>query len=92
MACASFLSHRYSFGVAEALPYVYSVAIGVGRMADGEHWASDTMLGGVLGYAIGSAIARRQLARNAATASTSTSSPSRTRSREWPVFSWTFQF
>jgi membrane-associated phospholipid phosphatase len=91
MACASYLGHRFSFGVAEALPYMYSAAIGVGRMADGEHWASDTMIGGIIGYAIGSAIAARQLARNSETPAQTTTS-SKSRGRGWPVVSWTFQF
>lgn len=94
MACASFLGHRYSFGVAEALPYAFSAAIGVGRMADGEHWASDTLIGGILGYTIGRAIASRQLARiRGSTPSVSTTaSPSRDAGGTWPVLSWTVQF
>jgi membrane-associated phospholipid phosphatase len=93
MACASFLSHRYSFGAAEALPYMYSLAIGVGRMADGEHWASDTMVGAVVGYCIGRAIAARQLARNSNTSSSNPTGPaSRARGGDWPVISWTLQF
>jgi membrane-associated phospholipid phosphatase len=91
MACASYLGHRFSFGVAEALPYMYSAAIGVGRMADGEHWASDTMIGGIIGYAIGSAIAARQVSRNSET-STPTTTSSKSRGRDWPLLSWTFQF
>jgi membrane-associated phospholipid phosphatase len=92
MACASYLGHRFSFGVAEALPYMYSAAIGVGRMADGEHWASDTVIGGIIGYAIGSAIAARQLARNAESQLSTTTSSSKSRGRDWPVVSWSFQF
>lgn len=63
MACASFLGHRYSLGLAEPIPYAYASVIGFGRMADGEHWASDTMLGAIVGFAIGRAIAARQLER-----------------------------
>ena len=63
MACASFIGHRYSLGALEAIPYTYSAVIGAGRMADGEHWASDTMLGAIVGYAIGREIALRQLDR-----------------------------
>jgi PAP2 superfamily protein len=93
MACASFLGHRYSFGAFEALPYVYSAAIGVGRMADGEHWASDTVIGGIVGYAIGAAIADRQRDRIEAAASKSTATTStRSRGRAWPLVSWSFQF
>ena len=45
-----------AFGVA--------AAIGLGRMADGWHWASDTMTGTLLGIAVGTAVANRQLSRN----------------------------
>jgi membrane-associated phospholipid phosphatase len=90
MACASFLSHRFSFGFAEALPYAYSAALGLGRMADGEHWTSDTVIGGVIGYAIGQAIAKRQLARNEP--STPAPAPSGSRARGWPLVSWSVDF
>lgn len=63
MACASFLTHRYSLGLAEPLPYIFSLGIGVGRLADGHHWASDMVVGTVVGFAVGKAIAERQLAR-----------------------------
>jgi len=65
MACASFISHRYSLGALEALPYMYSSAIGLGRMADGRHWLSDTMTGALVGFAIGRTVANRQLQRAA---------------------------
>jgi hypothetical protein len=35
----------------------------VGRIADGGHWTSDTVLGGILGYAVGREVARRSLER-----------------------------
>jgi membrane-associated phospholipid phosphatase len=63
MACASFLSHRLAFGVAEALPYAYSAAIGIGRMADGHHWASDNVAGALIGFAIGRMLAEKSLRR-----------------------------
>jgi membrane-associated phospholipid phosphatase len=63
MACASFLGHRYSLGALEPLPYAYATAIGVGRLADGAHWLSDTMIGAAVGFALGKAIAHRQLGR-----------------------------
>jgi hypothetical protein len=68
MACASFVAHRYSLGPVEAIPYAYATIIGMGRMADGEHWMSDTMLGAIVGYSIGRAVANRQLARESAAA------------------------
>jgi hypothetical protein len=60
MACASFLGHRYSLGVVEPITYAYVSAIGLGRMADGWHWFSDTMAGAGMGFAIGKLIAERQ--------------------------------
>ncbi len=63
MACASFLAHRFSLGYGTPVPYAASAAIGLGRMADGRHWFSDTMAGAVLGFAIGEAIAVRQRER-----------------------------
>ena len=65
MSCASFFSHRFSLGVAEPVIYAYPIMIGLGRMADGWHWTSDTMAGPAMGVAIGKAIADRQLGRNA---------------------------
>jgi membrane-associated phospholipid phosphatase len=87
MACASFLGHRYSLGIAEPLPYAYSTVIGLGRMADGEHWASDTMLGAIVGFAIGREIAARQLDRraSAATNRSTSSSASTTRRLGTPI-------
>jgi membrane-associated phospholipid phosphatase len=63
MACASFAGHRYSAGLAEPLLYASASAIGLGRMADGAHWASDSMLGATLGFAIGKFVADRQSRR-----------------------------
>jgi hypothetical protein len=66
--CATFLSHRFHMGVAE--PALYAVALGVmlGRTLDHGHWMSDNVIGGVMGYAAGSEIARRSLRRRAAPA------------------------
>jgi membrane-associated phospholipid phosphatase len=92
MACASFLSHRYSFGIGEVVPYAYATAIGVGRMADAEHWASDTVLGAVVGYAIGRAIAARQLTRMSTVLATGGTASPRRLSPRVPLLSWTYQF
>jgi hypothetical protein len=64
MACASFFGHRYSLGAVEPLSYVYVTAIGLGRVADGWHWPSDTMAGAIMGFAIGKYIAHRQQVRS----------------------------
>ena len=91
MACASFLGHRYALGLVEPLPYAFSVAIGLGRLADGHHWASDMVVGGVVGFAVGKAIAERQLRRKddavAAGAARVTRSPV-----QIPVAQWSFVF
>ncbi|MES2176286.1 MAG: phosphatase PAP2 family protein [Gemmatimonadota bacterium] len=91
MACASFLTHRYSLGLAEPIPYVYSVAIGLGRLADGHHWASDMFIGGVIGFAVGKAIAERQLHREAPPAEAGAPRPQRA---NWqiPVVQWSIVF
>jgi membrane-associated phospholipid phosphatase len=89
MACASFLGHRYHLGPAEPLPYIYSAAIGLGRIADGRHWLSDTMTGALVGFAIGRTIAGRQLARAGRQASAA--SPARDAAFT-PVVRWSFTF
>lgn len=86
-SCASFLAHRYRIGPASLLMYGYTAGIGLGRMADGWHWASDTMAGGALGYVIGKFIADRQLSRNSVTSNTPPANDSRAVS-----FAWRFTF
>jgi len=78
MSCASFLAHRFDLGPFAAIPYAYSAAIGIGRMADGRHWFSDTMTGALVGFAIGKGIADRQLGRAARLAQSSRPSPAMT--------------
>jgi membrane-associated phospholipid phosphatase len=63
MACASYFSHRFTLGPLEPAMYTYVTLIGLGRMADAWHWASDTMAGASMGFAIGKFIAQRQEAR-----------------------------
>ncbi len=91
MACASFLAHRYAFGLAEPLPYAFSVAIGIGRLADGHHWVSDMIVGGVVGFAIGKAIAERQLHRTEVPAGDVAVQAHRAL-RDVPVLQWSFAF
>lgn len=88
MSCASFLGHRFSLGAAEPLPYMYSAAIGLGRMADGRHWFSDTMAGALMGFAIGRTVANRQLAR----ASKVTTGSATREKIPVPVVQWSFAF
>jgi membrane-associated phospholipid phosphatase len=91
MACASLISNRFALGKLEALPFAFSAAIGLGRLADGHHWASDMVVGGVVGYAVGKAIADRQLARVERPAATGAALSSQAR---WsvPVFQWSVAF
>ena len=58
-ACASFVSHRFSIGAAEPIMYGVVGAIGLGRIADGQHWPSDVVAGAAMGFAIGKAVAER---------------------------------
>jgi membrane-associated phospholipid phosphatase len=88
MACASFLGHRFSLGVFEPLPYMYSAAIGIGRMADGRHWFSDTVTGALAGWALGREIAGRQLRRSAARTTVAASAADTMH----PLVSWTIVF
>jgi len=82
-ACASFMAHRYHVGPAALLMYGYTSGIGLGRMADGWHWASDTMAGGALGFVIGKFIADRQLSRNSADANAVATSAAPALSFSW---------
>jgi hypothetical protein len=50
-ACVSFWSTRFHLGVAEPALYAVATGISLARMADRRHWASDTFLGAVVGYA-----------------------------------------
>jgi membrane-associated phospholipid phosphatase len=52
-ACVSFLTSRFHMGLVEPALYAVAAGVGVGRMADRRHWASDTMLGFIFGYAVG---------------------------------------
>lgn len=69
MGCATFANERYRMGVAEPIIFAAAAGVGVGRMADEAHWFSDTVIGGILGYAVGREVARRSLNRQAARAS-----------------------
>lgn len=65
MACAAFLGHRFELGLVEPALYGLALAVGVGRLADRAHWASDQFAGLALGYAAGRTVAIRQLRRKA---------------------------
>lgn len=82
MACASFWSNRYDLGYAEPALYALAAIVGLGRIADGGHWTSDSVLGGIIGYATGREIARRSRVR-AERASTPNGAASLARSRSF---------
>jgi membrane-associated phospholipid phosphatase len=63
LGCASFLSHRFDLHAGTPLLYGFTMAIGAGRIFDGRHWLSDTVVGALFGYATGRAIAARMLSR-----------------------------
>lgn len=66
MGCATFWNERFRLGALEPVLYGIAGSVGVGRMADEGHWFSDTVIGGILGYAVGREIAHRSLKRQAA--------------------------
>ena len=68
MGCASFLAHRFDLHLAEPVIYGYVSAIGAGRVVDGRHWLSDTVVGALFGYVVGRTISGRMLARERAAA------------------------
>lgn len=65
-ACTSFWARRFDLGVGEPLLHALAAVVGLGRMADGAHWASDAFLGLSMGWAVGSEVARRSAGRRAA--------------------------
>lgn len=65
MACASYLNHRFDLGFAEPLIWAAGGAVLIGRIVEGNHWASDTVVGGTFGFLIGKLVAERMLERQA---------------------------
>ena len=63
MACSTFWAARFDLGAGEPALYLFSGAVGLSRMADRRHWASDTFLGAAFGYAVGRSVAARSLRR-----------------------------
>lgn len=64
MACATYWNERFRLGAAGPAVYALAAAVGVGRLGDRAHWLSDTVIGGILGYAVGKEVARRSLQRH----------------------------
>lgn len=61
--CAAFFSRRFHLGVAEPLMFGLAGGIGIARLVDRRHWLSDQVIGAAIGYAMGKAVADRQLRR-----------------------------
>jgi membrane-associated phospholipid phosphatase len=59
MSCVTYWNERFHMGWVEPALYTLAVGIGLGRMADQRHWASDIAAGTVLGYAVGRTVGRR---------------------------------
>jgi membrane-associated phospholipid phosphatase len=83
MGCASFLAHRFHLRVAEPVAYTFVSAIGLGRVADGRHWLSDTVVGALFGYEVGRTVSARMLARERAAPATRAAPLTLTFS--WPI-------
>lgn len=66
IGCVAFANTRYEMGVVEPVLYAVAAGVGVGRMADKGHWLSDTVIGGILGYAVGREVGLRSRARDEA--------------------------
>jgi membrane-associated phospholipid phosphatase len=84
MGCASFLAHRFRLHAGEPLIYTFVSAIGLGRVADGRHWLSDTVVGALFGYATGRTVSARMLGRERS-ARLPSPPPPLTISFSWPL-------
>ncbi|HSK20350.1 MAG TPA: phosphatase PAP2 family protein [Longimicrobiales bacterium] len=65
MSCASFFAHRFDLGIAEPAVWALAGGVGVARILDDAHWASDTFVGMAYGYSVGRNIAHRSMDREA---------------------------
>ncbi|HET7584666.1 MAG TPA: phosphatase PAP2 family protein [Gemmatimonadaceae bacterium] len=63
MSCVAFWNARFHMGPAEPVLVLLATGIALGRMADHVHWASDTMVGMLFGYAVGRNVGIRSLRR-----------------------------
>jgi membrane-associated phospholipid phosphatase len=69
VACAEFLTRRFSMGLVEPVIWALAGGVAVGRTLDRRHWTSDQVIGAAFGYAVGKQIALRS-SRRAARADT----------------------
>jgi membrane-associated phospholipid phosphatase len=63
MSCAAFWNHRFDLGIAGPSIYALATGVGLARMVDEAHWASDSFVGMSYGYAVGRNVAERFLVR-----------------------------
>jgi membrane-associated phospholipid phosphatase len=63
VACAEFLTRRFSMGPVEPAIWALAGAVAVGRTLDRRHWTSDQVIGAAFGYAVGKEIAIRSSRR-----------------------------
>jgi membrane-associated phospholipid phosphatase len=80
-ACATFFSQRYHLGPIEPLLYGFAGGIALARVTDQRHWASDTVLGILIGYGMGYTVAKRMEDRDER-AARATSSPEKVKADE----------
>lgn len=64
-ACTTFWNTRFHMGLLEPVLYAGAAGITFSRMKDRRHWASDTWVGIVAGYAMGRTVAGRYARREA---------------------------
>ncbi len=62
-ACTSFWNSRFHMGLLEPVLYAGAAGITFSRMKDRRHWASDTWVGIMAGYAMGRSVAARYAQR-----------------------------
>lgn len=64
MSCATFLNNRFDTGIAEIPIYIVAGGVGMARIADEQHWTSDTFTGIAYGVAVGREVAARFVERD----------------------------
>lgn len=57
-AIASVIAHDYPQWYVQIPAYAFAASAGVQRIRSGNHWLSDVVVGGALGYLIGRTVAR----------------------------------
>ena len=64
-ACTAFWNSRFHMGALEPVLYITATGIALSRMTDRRHWATDTWVGAMAGYAMGRSVAARYARRDA---------------------------